>query len=204
MRASFKPSIIKVLGSIGYVAIVFQWLQIGIVWLPRFIDSKLGRIIFPQSHTTVPPTNPPVSASGAAAGPDFVTTFLVSAVALIVVGYVAYVVIIRYTRAINKSGSQVTHAIAKTAIHIIAHKPLEQLSQKKRIVLSRRLLFWTKVTFALLPLALLPLALHAGMRGIVEQLALFVQAVLATIAVGSFFIQALLAVRWHERADDIN
>lgn len=195
-----RSGIIKTLGGIGYVSIVFQWLQIAIAWLPGFLDSKLGKIILPQSHTTPSP----VTQTGAGgASPDFVTTFLATALAIVALGFVTYVVAVRYTRAIRKTGSEVTHVVAKKATRIVARKPLEQIPARKRTLLTRRLLFWTKIAFAMLPLALLPFVLHHGERGVIEQLALFLQAVLAAIAVLSFFVQAILAARWHERVDTI-
>ncbi len=202
MNTKLRLGTVKTLGGIGYVAIVFQWFQIGIAWLPGFFDSRLGKIIFPQSHTTPKTvTTPPVGSS--VASPDFVTTFLITALALALIGIVAYVVIVRYTKAISKTGSQVTHVVAKKAAHIIVRKPLEQVSARRRVLLNRRALFWTKLAFGILPLALLPVALRGGDRGIIEQFAIFIQTVLATIAVVSFSAQAILAARWHERVDDI-
>lgn len=200
MSTVMRSGIIKTLGGIGYVSIVFQWLQVGVAWLPGFFDSKLGKIIFPQSHTA---PSPVTHAGTGGTNPDFVTTFLVTALAVAALGFVTYVVVVRYTRAIRKTGSQVTHVVAKKATRIVTHKPLEQLPPRKRTLLTRRLLFWTKIAFALVPLLVLPLVLHDGERGVIEQLALFIQAVLATIAVLSFFVQAVFAARWHERVDDI-
>ena len=202
MNAKLRLGTIKTLGGIGYIAIVFQWLQVVIAWLPGFIDSGLGKIIFPQPHAT-PKTIAIPAAGGPAASPDFVTTFLITALALALAGLAAYVVIVRYTKAIRKTGSQITHIVAQKATHIIVHKPLKQVSARKRTLLNRRVLFWTKLAFGILPLALLPAVLHGGSHGIIEQLALFVQAVFATIAVVSFSVQAALAARWHERVDDV-
>ncbi len=204
MSKKFRLGTIKVLGGIGYISILFQWLQIGVAWLPGLFDSRLGKAIFPQSHTALRSSQPITVSGVSAVGPDFVTTFLVTALALVLIGFVMYVVFIRYTKAVSKTSSQVTHVVAKRVVHIIARKPLDQVPAKKRAILNRRFLFWTKLVFAVLPFALLPVALHDGQRGIVEQLAIFAQAILATVAVLSFFAQAVLAARWHEHTDDID
>ena len=203
MSANFHRNIVKILGGIGYVAIVAQWLLVADLWLPRFLNSGLGKLVFPQSHTELNVPHPAVSA-GASSGPDFVTIFLVLCLAVASIGLVIYMVTVRYTRAISHTGSQITHAVAKRALRTIAHKPLAEMPVRKRAVLSRRLLFWTKVVLTLVPLALLALVLSGGTREIVALLALLVQTVLATAAVLTFLVQSLLASHWHERLDDIS
>ena len=204
MSKKLQRGVIKILGAIGYVSIVLQWLQLGLVWLPGFFGSRLGRAIFPQTHTAPHPSQPLSLGGNPTVSPDFVTNFLLTALALVAVGFVVYIVVVRYTRTINNTSSRVAHVVAEKAVHIVAHKPLEQIPARKRTILTRRLLFWTKLVFAVFPFVLLPIAIHHGERGIVEQLAIFVQAVLATIATTSFFVQAMLAARWHEHTNNIN
>lgn len=203
MSAKFRSGILTGLGGTGYVIVTFEWLAVMAAWLPNFPDSKLGKLIFPKQITQ--PTPVPVqSAGGVAVGPDFVTTFLVTCIAILVVGIVLYVVIVRYTSAINRTGSRVAHTAVKKAGPIIARKPMEELTSKKRTILSRRILFWSKIILIIIPLALLPIVLKDGERGLVEQFAVFMQVVLALIAACSFFAQAVLINHWHVHTDSVN
>lgn len=201
----FRSGILAVLGGVGYIAVAFQWFAVMIAWLPGFLDSRLGKIIFPKEGIQPEHATPALSPNGATTSdPDFVTTFLVTGLALALIALVVYVVIFRYTKAISKAGSQIVHTIAKRAAPAVARKPLEKISPRKRTVLNRRLLFWTKVIFTIVPFVLLPFVLHDGERGVIEQLAIFIQAVLAIVAVSSFLVQAMLIDRWHMRIDEIN
>jgi len=199
---SIHTRLIKLLGSVGYVAIALQWLLVLMAWLPKFAKSGIGKTIFPQSSAPAPLQQSPVSTS--TAGPDFVTVFLVTCMAFVVIGAVMYVVFVRYTRAVSNAGSKTVHEFVKRSVPLVAHRPIEKLPAKKRIVLTRRMLFWTKVVAALIPTAILPIALHDGSRGIAEWLALCIQTLLATCAVIAFFAQALLVQKWHTQTDQVN
>jgi hypothetical protein len=204
MNAKLRLRTLTVLSGIGYIAVAFQWMAVTVAGLPGLFDSRLGRIIFPQQTVQPELVISPDSTQGAAVGHDFVTTFLLTGLALVVIALVTYVVVIRYTAAINKTSSKVVHAIAKKAAPVIAHKPLKKISPPKLTILNRRLLFWTKVIFAVVPLAILPIVLHDGERGVVEQLAIFLQALLALVAVVSFVAQAVFTKRWHARTADVS
>ena len=190
------------LGGIGYLAAAFQWFAVLVVCLPNFIDSKLGHIIFPEHSAQSNPT--PTIAHSGGAGPDFVTTFLATGLAIAFIALIAYVVVFRYTKAINKTSSRVVHLVAKKAVPIIARRPLAEIPSRKRTILNKRLLFWAKIFFAILPLIVLSLVLRDGSRGVVEQLALFMQAFLALLAALSFAVQAILSNRWHVKTDNVD
>jgi hypothetical protein len=194
--------ILTTLGGIGYLAAAFQWLAVLAVSLPNLIDSKLGHIILPERSTQSDPV--PVIASHSGTGPDFVTTFLATGLAIAFIALIAYVVVFRYTRAINTTSSRVVHRVAKKAVPIIARRPLAEIPLRQRTILNRRLLFWAKILFAILPLIVLPLVLYDGSRGEAEQLALFVQALLALLATLGFVVQAILTNRWHVKTDNVN
>ncbi len=207
MRSVNKPTerqLVNFLGGFGYLTVAFEWLFLLLAFLLRFYDTSFGKIVFPRQQAEIQPQPDIVGISGASSEPDFVTVFLVTAIAVVALGFIFYLVVFRYTKAISDTGARVVRSTAKRAVPIIAHKPTKELSSKRRMVLSRRVMFWTKVILALTPAMLLPIILRDEYRGVSEQTAIALQGLFALIALLVFLVQTWLIRRWHVRANQTN
>lgn len=199
-RSLLRRKNLGVIAGIGFFAIAGQWLLLLAVILVRFIDTDLGKVLFPR---TEPAPDPIQIIDAQTAGPDFVTVFLATAVGIALVGFVIYFVAVRYTRAVKQTGEQVVREVTKKAVPIVAGKKFEQIPKKRRTRLTRRVVFWTEVCFALVPIVTLPIVLHDENRGITELFAIGVNAVLALIALLAFSLRALLQHKWHMHELDV-
>lgn len=192
--------ILNILGFAGYMLAALQWLIVLAVTLPALIESPFGELVLPKGEprplpdTVVTAPQGPSSALG---------VFIVTAIGVAIVAGVIYVVTVRYTRAITKTTSEVTHAVTKRAIPVIARKPMDEIAPQKRTVLTRRILFWLKFGLVVLPILLLATIWYPHHNDLSGQLTVFVAAVLALIGIDVFLAQALLAKRWHMRSSDV-
>lgn len=197
-------TVLSVLGFVGYVLAACQWLVVIAISLPAVLNSPLGDILMPKGTPPPTPTPPPEIPASAPAEPlSGLAVVVLTTLALGIVAAVAYVVVVRYTRAITKTTSEVTHAVTKRAVPVLARKPVEQIAPQKRTVLTRRILFWLKFALTITPTLLMGVFWYPHHTDAVGQVTMLVSAVLALIALSCFLAQAVLATRWHIRSADV-
>lgn len=192
---------VKILSGFGFIVLTLEWMLLLFAGLMRFIDTGLGKTILLPSESAPPD---PVIVEVSVAKPDFVTTFLVTALALATILLVIYVVFVRYTRTVRTTGTKVVREATKKTLPIIARKPVQKLPAKRRRVLTRRVTYWVKLALAIIPVVLLPVILLDDHRGMAEQFAIFLQVTLGLVALSTFTLQTWLAWRWHVRQEELD
>lgn len=183
-REVIKSGIVGLTGAIGYLFCTLQWLWTIMLFLPAILGSNFVKQM--HQEPVVPPTVQPAELSGF----GIAFAIIVTLVVLIATIYI----LVKMPASIGKSGSKITHKAADTALPIITlHK---KLPTKKRLQLTSRLLFVTKISLCTIPFV----AMLFSNNTIVDMSQTVVVAIGATIALCSiifFSAQAILAKLLH-------
>lgn len=145
-----RLTFVNVLGTLGYISVIFQWLWAIIVVAHPILSSDMSFII-PQADSPAPitPTSPPSTFA----------VIIVVALTILIFAFTLYV-IWKLPAAVGKRGSMVTKRTADTLVPIIsAHRPQ---TKKQRRMLSRRLILLIKFALILIPVAALGFATPVG------------------------------------------
>jgi len=138
-----SKTVANVFGTLGYLSILLQW-----TWTLLLLCYPL----ITADHSFLLPNTPaePFHPTNTAVASSPITAVLAIAVtAFILVATV--IVIARLPKQIGKRGAQITHQTADSLIPIVTkHRPIPQ---KKRRVLSYRIILIAKVVAILLPIA---------------------------------------------------
>ena len=138
-----SKTVANVFGTLGYLSILLQW-----TWTLLLLCYPL----ITADHSFLLPNTPaePFHPTNTAVASSPITAVLAIAVtAFILVATV--IVIARLPKQIGKRGAQITHQTADSLVPIVTkHRPIPQ---KKRRVLSYRIILIAKVVAILLPIA---------------------------------------------------
>lgn len=191
--------VLRTLGGAGYLAAFFGWLAVVMFALPRLFDIQMGEWLIPKpvpaSPQTVVPPSQVLEPSAA----------LVVLTMLFVLGFLAlvvYVVVMKYIPAVTKATSKVVHTTARKSVPVIARKPAEKISPKRRKRLTERFVLWLKITYALLP-AIFFAIVYAQRHTLMREAAVMVTSTLAALSVVLFIVQLYFARRWRAREPDV-
>ena len=169
---TFRTLLANTLLAVAYFALVLEWLWLAIVALPRLIET--GKFDF----LTAPPTpQAQVVPNDAVASSPLM--WLVVGIATLGILIMTVVVLIRLPRAVVQTGQKVVTETAEAVIPVLTHhKPLPE---KKKRLLSRRLMLIIQLVLSLLPLVVclfLP-PYHELTREIIITIALWLSAISA-------------------------
>ncbi|MCA9327191.1 hypothetical protein KDA14_01560 [Candidatus Saccharibacteria bacterium] len=180
------------LAGSGYVALVLQWLVLLALYLPRFFESSLGKRMFPNSNRPVPSQPDPTVASQPPQ--DFVIIlWMIFGIGML--GFVIYVVFVRYTSAIAKTTSHTVKLTSDKIVPIVAHKPAEKIPEKKRTRLSRKIGFWLLVVACIIPVTI-AVIIRQHVDVLAGNLLVFTQSVLALMVLVLLTGRRILVRAW--------
>lgn len=182
-----------VLLGVAYIAAVLNWLWLMIAGLPRLIES--GKI---DLLTAAPQPTPEIVHTDAWASSPLI--WLVVGVATLGILIMTVVVLIRLPRTIVETGQKVVDQTAEAILPALTHhKPLPE---KKKKLLSRRLVLLIQLSLSLIPLLVclfLP-SYHELTRQIIVTLAAFLCLVSMVGFVLSWLIMPAVTSRTRSRA----
>lgn len=182
---------VKLLAGAGYLMVFLEGLWLLALYLPSFMHSNLGRVIFPL-------TQPLPSPKATPAHPVELSTLMTVAgvlAACALMGLVVYLIVAKYIPAVSNATAKVAHATTKKAVPMIARKPTDKISPRKRKALTERTLFWVKIMMAVVPVAIV-VAVHSRKNTVQAQLVVFGFAILSFLALASFSLQTWLSRYW--------
>lgn len=132
----------NVFGTLGYFSVLLQWTWALLLLCYPLLTADHSFLLPDAPAEPFHPTNDAVTSSP-------VTAVVAIAVTVFVL-VTTVIVIARLPKQIGKRGAQLTHQTAETLIPIVTkHKPLPQ---KKRRVLSYRIILIAKIVFIILPI----------------------------------------------------
>jgi len=132
----------NVFGTLGYLSVLLQWTWTLLLLCYPLLTADHSFLLPDTPTEPFHPTNDAVTSSP-------ITAVIAIAVTVFVL-VVTVIVIARLPKQIGKRGARLTHQAADTIIPIVTkHKPLPQ---KKRRVLSYRIVLVAKSAFTVLPI----------------------------------------------------
>lgn len=140
-RRQTSATAANVFGTLGYLSVLLQWTWTLLLLCYPFLMADHSFLLPDAPAEPFHPTNDAVTSSPITA----VVAIAVTAFVLVT----TVIVIARLPKQIGKRGAKLTHQTADTIIPIVTkHKPLPQ---KKRRVLSYRIILVAKIVFIILP-----------------------------------------------------
>lgn len=179
------------LGSVGYFALFLEWFLLLAMGLPKFMETWLGKLLFPQSEQ--PKQVPPIG--GGTYEPTTLVLFASVLLSILLVGLVMYVVLVKYTSMAVHATEKIVQTTAKKAVPMIMHKEVKKIPVKKRKMLTARVLFWLKLVLLLVPVGVLTV-FNLTSHTVEAKLALLGLSLLACFSFTAFVLQHIL---WHKR-----
>lgn len=150
-KRSAKQKIITGLGGAAYLLWATQWLWVCLLYMERFFQSPVGKLIKPDVVPAEPVVPPPASAGGFdLPEPLLVTIAVIGGMGLIIAA--VYVVFRTYIPDVQR--------VARTAIQKTAAASTERairhhvVPAKKRGAITARVAFWLKVVMTLAPVGI--------------------------------------------------
>lgn len=147
---SSRTVFVNVLGTLGYISVIFQWLWSVVTVAYPFLSSDMS-YIFPVAQTPAAPA-PTAPPSPFAIGLVIVLTVIIFIFTL----YVLW----KLPGAIGKRGGQTTKRAAEALMPVITRR--KPVAKKERRRISRRLVLIIKGLIVLIPLAALVFANPVG------------------------------------------
>ena len=166
----------SVLAGFGYTSVLLQWLWVGVLFLPSFLENtSVKNFLLPE--TTGQPT-PHIELSG----PPIVLTITAAILTLVVLA-LTVVILVRLPNTIAKTGRSVTEKAASASIPLLTRH--RTLPAKKRRELTMRIVNIIKLSIVILPVCLLAL-LSVVPVSIDGNIAVFVETFLAIGSIAWF------------------
>lgn len=183
---------LRILSGVGYFMVFIEWFGLVAMYLPSFVRSPLGKLLFPTSDGRRRHIMFNFSI-------HIDTTVLVVTVAVVIGAglllLVLYLVLFRQIPDATKATGRVTRYAAAKTVSAIAHKPIEKISGRKQLSVTTRVLFWINAVFTLVPLGVIVLTrLHDD--SVVSQLLVVAFAMLCGLSLVCFSAYAALSNRW--------
>jgi heme/copper-type cytochrome/quinol oxidase subunit 4 len=191
-RTKFHQFTLRALGGVGYFTLFMEWFWLFALYLPGMLESEFSKAILPTSKTPLPQ---PVHAVQPPAEPSGIMIFSIMVLAVALLGTVLYLVFVKYIPTAANATTKVVHGAAKKAVPIIAHKPVDKISVRKRRILTERIVFWLKICLAVIPFAIVYMTHHRS-GTTVSLLVIMAMAVLTLVALVCSTLQVVLAKRW--------
>lgn len=180
--------IANVLGTLGYISIIFQWLW-GVVVIANPLLSGDMSFLIPQHEAPIATT--PVAA------PSPVAVGIVIALTIVIFAFTLYVLWKLPATVGRKAGLATKHA-ADTLVPLVAH---HGATKKERRALSRRLILLIKWGLVLLPVIALSLA--GPVEGLTLPMIWIVGLFCAACSSLYFGLQQLLSKLWNIPAEHL-
>lgn len=180
--SKLRSVIVNILGGFGYLFCLMQWVWAAIIFLPPLLDSDLM-----QQFIQKPVVQEPIAAQPA----EISTAGILFAVGVVIVMIILTIyVIIKMPATVGKTGSKITHKATAIALPIIMNH--KKVPKKKRLRLTARLLFITKITLSLIPFCLIYFIDNQD-TNLDRDVVVIIAAISAFCAIGLFFVQAASA-----------
>lgn len=178
-RSKLKSALINVIGALGYLFCLLQWIWTMVIFLPLLLDSDLMRQFIQK-----PVVQEPVVAQSVGIS----TAGIIFAVGVVIVMVILTIyVIIKMPTTVGKTGSKITHKATALALPIITNR--KKVPKKKRLQLTARLLFITKITLSLVPFCLVYFIDNYD-SSLDRDIVIIIAALSAFCAIGLFCVQA--------------
>jgi len=181
-HSTTRTSCLNILGTLGYISIIFQWLWTIIIVGHPLLSSDLSYLI--PTHDS-----PPVPIGYIAPSPVAIALVIVLTVLVFII---TIYILWKLPRAIGRQGGQATKKVAHVLLPVITHHHTP--TQKERLRLSRRLVISIKASLIVLPCAALIWAQPIG--ELTTPLIWIVGLFCAGCSVIYFGIQQLLTYIW--------
>ncbi len=185
-RQKIASAITNTLGALGYLFCLLQWLWTTALFLPIILNTDFIKQFVQEPTTPVPVTSQPGEIS-------LLGIIFVATVAVIMIITTIYI-IIKIPSTIGKTGSKITHKTTDAALPILTrHK---KLPQKKRLQLTARFLFITKMILCIIPFGIIFFVSNRSIS-MSRDIVIVVGAVTAIFSIALFCLQAILAKLLH-------
>jgi len=179
---TLKTLLLNTLGALAYLFCLLQWLWTVALFLPLILKSDF---MLQFTHPPVAPT-PVVSQP---ADISLAGIIFVAAVAVVMILLTIYIVI-KIPAVVGKTGSKLTRKATAVALPLMTqHKALPK---KRRLQLTARLLFITKIILCIIPFGIL-LFIDNKDNGITRDIVIIIGAVTALCSITLFCLQAASA-----------
>jgi len=181
-----KSLLLNTLGALAYLFCLLQWLWTVALFLPLLLKSDFMKQFVQPPVAPAPVVSQPAEMSVAG-------IIFVAAVAVVMILLTIYIVI-KIPAVVGKTGSKLTHKATALALPVVTqHK---ELPKKRRLQLTARLLFITKIILCILPFGVLFLA-NTQTGDVTRDIAMIIGAVTAFFSLGLFGLQAVSARLLH-------
>lgn len=189
--SSRKLAFVNVLGTLGYMSILFQWLWAIVIIANPILSSDFSFFI---PSTPVPPEpTPPISTA-----PSPIVIIVVIALTVVVFAATLYI-LWRLPKSLGLGVGKATKKTADALTPLLPHH--HPITKKRRRVLSRRIVLVIKWTIIVIPLLTLFASHDIGpmTKTVILWVGIF-GATCSTIYIG---IQLLLARMWNLPREDV-
>jgi|GEM_PF-821015 len=137
----------KILLTIGYSAVVFEWLWLSVIGLPLLIDTGLLDVLRTEQPAVQITPHEQTESSPLLVAAVSITTVVILAITVVILA--------KLPRTILKGGDAVIAQATNVALPTVTHH--KQLPAKRRRELTRRLRLVIELLSAIIPIAILPL-----------------------------------------------
>ena len=190
-----KRKLIAALGSATYLLWLFSWLWVCLLYIDRFFQTSLGKVIMPDSSPMDTAVAPEVVTGGVTLPMPVLSLVAIIGGGLLV-ATTAYIITKVYIPTVEKA-AQTT--IQKTAV-VITNQAIRHYvaPARKRQAVTIKVTFWAKIVSSLLPVIVV-FAVSASTPLIPREIAKTGALVLALFAVLAVTAQTFFMHHWHLR-----
>lgn len=171
----------QLLGFVGYLTLILQWLWAISLYLPMLMSSDFAR----QLDTTPHYTAPTISL------PSTVEIIFAGIITVVFICLSTYLIIKVPAQAIRRINAGITHSAERLSPIVVRHTPAA--SRRTRRQISQRILFAIKLILCLVPLGIAWCAPSPD-PSIDHDLIVIVSGFLALVTLCSFATQTLLMI----------
>ena len=186
MPQTLKSLLLNTLGALAYLFCLLQWLWTVALFLPLLLKSDFMKQFVQPPVAPAPVVSQPADLSVAG-------IIFVAAVAVVMILLTIYIVI-KIPAVVGKTGSKLTHKATALALPVVMQHKV--LPKKRRLQLTARLLFITKIILCIIPFGVLFLA-NTQTGDVTRDIALIIGAVTAFFSLALFGLQAVSARLLH-------
>lgn len=187
-----RRKLIAALGSATYLLWLFSWLWVCLLYIDRFFQTPLGKVIMPDSSPTDTAVTPDFATSGVTLPMPMLALVAIIGGGLLIAATV-YIIAKVYVPTVEK----VAHtAVRKTAI-VVTERAVKQhvIPAKKRRIFTARVTFLIKMTMSLLPVVIV-FALSVSTPLVPREIAKAGALILAACAVLAVIAQTFFIHHW--------
>lgn len=175
--------LVRTLDTLSYLVVVTSWAMVAAIYLPIIQHSQWSQILLPPDR---PQPVPVVSGGGLGVFEIIFVTIIVAAV----IGLSIYA-LVTFPRTIRRAGDRIALSTARASVPLITrHQPLPT---SKRRVLTRRIIYYVRACFAIIPIILSALVPSDAL--LAADVALLITTVLGGLALVIFSISHFISAR---------